>query len=129
MQKRKALHEIVKQVKSRLDREVETTFAIKLLQVTFNLTSMRAEKKELETIFQEVEPMTAYDEWRENIINARQEGRLEALRNVVLKLGNSKFGKPTPQVIQRLNAIKEVDHLDAMIDRMTSVSTWAKLLK
>ena len=145
----KALQDIVKQVKFRLERETSPNLAMNLMQATFNLTAMRAKKNELESIFKGVKPMTAFDEWNKNLNIARQEGRVEgheeghrkgrvegqeegqvtALRKAVLTFGNSKFGNPNKKVVQRINSISEVEQLDGLMERLVRVSSWTELLK
>ena len=63
------------------------------------------------------------------IQKGRQEGRQETLRSIVLKLGTKKYGNPTAEDLEQLNAITDVDQLNVMFDRIDTVSSWSELLK
>ena len=57
-----------------------------------------------------------------------QKGRQGTLRSVVLKLGTKKYGNPTSDDLEQFIAISDVDQLNAILDRIDTVSSWSELL-
>ena len=58
----------------------------------------------------------------------RQEGRLEMARSFLLRMGTTRFGEPSASMRAALEAIEDVDQLEALGDRLFNVSTWDALL-
>ena len=57
-----------------------------------------------------------------------QKGRQGTLRSIVLKLGTKKYGNPTADDLEQFIAISDVDQLNAILDRIDTVSSWSELL-
>jgi predicted transposase YdaD len=55
-------------------------------------------------------------------------GRIDALRDTVLRLGKKKLGKPSPKVTRDLNAITDERRLTELSERILDVETWKELL-
>ncbi len=61
--------------------------------------------------------------------DGRAEGRVEGMRELLLSLGRQKFGKaPTKKHLQQLDAITELDRLEALGERLLTVASWSELL-
>jgi predicted transposase YdaD len=58
----------------------------------------------------------------------RAEGRAEEARDALLRLGGKKLGKPSERVQTRLDAIDDLDRLNALLERILDVSSWDELL-
>lgn len=61
------------------------------------------------------------------------EGRSEGLflgeRKSLLLFGKTRFGEPSPAVLQQINAIQDVDRLDRLVVQAAKVSNWDDLLR
>src|ERR1035438_6869262 len=58
----------------------------------------------------------------------KAEGRVESLRDVLLRQGTKKFGKPSAKVLRELNAISEETRLAKLSERLLDVESWKDLL-
>ena len=62
------------------------------------------------------------------IEEGKAEGRLESLRDILLRQGTKKFGKPSAKVARALNAIKDERRLARLSERILDVNSWKELL-
>lgn len=59
----------------------------------------------------------------------RAEGRLEALRTLVIRQGRKKFGKSaTRKQQQEVISMTDVGRLESLVDRLFDVNSWTDLL-
>ncbi len=56
-------------------------------------------------------------------------GELQGVRNTIVQLGTRRFGAPSNSVIEALNNIASVPALQALVDRLLEVESWAELLE
>ena len=70
-------------------------------------------------------------------LKGREEGRKEGLEKgfvhgelaVLLHQGQKRFGKPSSEILSKLQSITDSDRLIALIDRIPDVDDWEDLLK
>jgi predicted transposase YdaD len=55
-------------------------------------------------------------------------GEAKALRDTILRLGRRHLGEPTPQVVETLMGLSEVERLRQLTDRLLDVTSWEDLL-
>ncbi len=58
----------------------------------------------------------------------KQEGGLEEGRRVLLRLGQKRLGAASSDVLQRIEAIADVELIESLIDRVLDVESWNELL-
>ncbi len=58
-----------------------------------------------------------------------KEGRVEALQKTVLRQGRRRFSEPGEQIIASVTAIKDMDRLERLTDRLLDVNSWQELLE
>jgi hypothetical protein len=60
----------------------------------------------------------------------RDEGRLQELHAGILRLGHIRFGPPEEKTVSAINALKDVDRLRRMHDRLVAseLTDWQDLL-
>ena len=63
----------------------------------------------------------------QGLVEGRVEGRTEEARNLLLRMGRTKFGKPTKKV-QTALASASLEHLEQMADRLLQVESWQELI-
>ncbi len=56
------------------------------------------------------------------------EGRVEALQEVILSQGRKRFGPPDDATTATLTAIEDVDRLKFLSNRLHDVESWQELL-
>lgn len=68
-------------------------------------------------------------EWeKQGVAKGRAEGRAEGLRTALLGQGRKQFGSPSAKVKAAVNAVTDPARLEALLDRLSDVSTWDDLL-
>jgi hypothetical protein len=58
----------------------------------------------------------------------RQEGRLEESHRLLLRLGQSRFGRPDAAADAALRAIRDLDRLERLADAVLTGTSWQELL-
>ena len=58
----------------------------------------------------------------------RVEGRSDEAQRILLRLGTTLFGKPSPKVRRALRQVTDLDVLEALLLRVVEVRTWNELL-
>ena len=61
-------------------------------------------------------------------VDGRVEGRVEEARLAILRLGRQKYGEADEGVRSSIDAIDDIDQLNALLDRILNVSSWNELL-
>ena len=59
----------------------------------------------------------------------RVEGRVDALQQMLLRLGRKRFGRVSKAMQTALQGITDVSHLERLTDRILDVSSWNELLR
>ena len=62
------------------------------------------------------------------VVEGRMDGRVLAVRQLLLRQGTKKFGAPTAAVIATLDSIHERERPEDLVERLLDVSTWDELL-
>ena len=55
-------------------------------------------------------------------------GRAEEARTILLRQGRKRLGAPDESVVERIAALADLDHLDALLDRVHYVASWDELM-
>ena len=56
-----------------------------------------------------------------------KEGKTEGIKNTILRQGRKQFGPPDREVVSAIQAIVDVDRLEALADRILDVKSWEEL--
>ncbi|MGC8643271.1 MAG: hypothetical protein ACP5XB_25715 [Isosphaeraceae bacterium] len=60
----------------------------------------------------------------------RDEGRIAATQRLLLRLGTKRFGPPDTKIISAIEAIRGIDRLEALAERLLGpVWDWPELLQ
>lgn len=68
----------------------------------------------------------------EGLAEGRAEGRaegLKAMREVLLEMGTSQFGKPDRKTAKLIDSIDELGQLKRLTERILDVEDWKELLR
>lgn len=96
-----------------------------LLRLRYGAMALESLLDEIPDVFQEPPFDRLVAKWREE---GRAEGRAEEVRKMLLRQGRKKYGPPTPETESALNAITDIDRLEAMCERLLDVASWDELL-
>lgn len=58
-----------------------------------------------------------------------EEGAIKHAREIVLRLGQKKFGPPNDDVVTAIKGIENLERLERLIEGYTEVSSWQELLQ
>ena len=116
---------IIQRLCERLQLEAPAEKFGKLLTSAYVLTGLRLEPERAWTLFRGVQGMHESDTY----LAILDEGRLDEVRKLVLRLGRKKFGTPSDDVVTTVKGIEDLERLERLIDGLTETSTWQELLE
>jgi hypothetical protein len=115
---------VVRKIIERLSTEASQADRAKLLTATYILTGLRTSPDVSDRLFAEVSSMVESSTYQKIL----RDGEIKALHKSLLVLGNRKFGRATDESQARLIAVKDLDHLMRMTERVLFVASWDELL-
>jgi predicted transposase YdaD len=65
----------------------------------------------------------------EGLAIGEAEGRVQEARQMLLRLGTKRFGKPSDSIRNALEHIAEIERLERLSDRLLDVATWDELFE
>jgi len=57
-----------------------------------------------------------------------EEGEAKEARKMLLLMGREQFGEPSAKIVALLDAVTDLDRLEALVLRLLQVKTWEELL-
>ena len=57
-----------------------------------------------------------------------EEGRVEELHRVILRLGRVRFREPDESIRNQIEAMRDIDRLEDLTERLLIVSSWDELM-
>ena len=130
---RSALPHVVEQLAARMESaNVAGEAARELWSAAYILAGLRFAPSTLTRVFQGVRQMKESSTYqailREGRTEGRTEGRLAEARALLLRQGTHKFGPPTRGERSRLSAVRSLERLEALAERLLDVQSWEELL-
>ena len=126
---------LLERIQERLEQEASGEQADRLRTATFLLMGMKFEKAFVEKLMNRnvLELSSTYralhDEAKaEGLAEGLAEGKAEATRQLILSLGERRFGVASPQTRTALEALTDAGKLATIAERLLSVETWTELL-
>ncbi len=128
-----AARSVVERIGQRLQTEVPPSRADQLMASARILAGLRFEDKLIDDLFQGARVM--FDVFNPKILDYSSAKpwvvkgcRIFEARTMIIAQGTFKFGPITPENEARLEAIKDLEQLEALGIRLLAVSTWDELL-
>lgn len=121
------LPDVIDRLKDRI-HGVQPERAGKLWASTNLLMGLRYEDALIESLFQGVPGMEESSTYRAIIRKGKQLGVREGERQMLLRIGASRFGPPSKDVAEAIQAINDTEQLEHLGERMLVVSSWQELL-
>jgi len=121
-----ALAPVIRRVLERLEREATPDDRAKLAAATYVLAGLRVPPEVADRLFEGVRTMKESSTYQAILA----EGRIEALKKTLLRLGRERFRtSPSEKVQTAIQAINDEGRLERMTERLLSVSNWRELLE
>lgn len=119
---------VVQRLIDRLVREAPPEQARKLLTSAFTLTGLRLPRNVGRRLFQGVRAMPVDMRDSDTYLAIQDEGREAEAKQVLLELGQKRFGPGGETAATRLSAITDLDRLRRMVSRLLDAASWQDLL-
>jgi hypothetical protein len=121
-----SLAAVVRQLAERLESEATGDQADRLLVAAYVLTGLRLKAPdEVRQLFQGVSIAMRESVTHQAIL---EEGHVEGLHRMILRLGRRRFGEADETVRQQIEAIRDIDRLEGLTERLVIVSSWQELM-
>ncbi len=135
---------VIGRISDRLQQEAQPDEAKTLWTAAYILAGLRYSSRTIEKLFQGVINMRESSTYqailkeglregikegrKEGRDEGRKEGRMQEARNILLMLGEQRFGNPPAQVRQTIDAMGDASRLEQMVKRVLSAADWNDLL-
>ena len=111
-------------MKQRFGREATSSQAAQLWWAAYALMGMRYDEALIQTLLQGITAMEESVTYQAVI----RKGEAREARKMLLLLGRSRFGEPSPEAVAALDALADVSRLEELGVRLLSASSWHELL-
>jgi predicted transposase YdaD len=125
------LPEVVRQMEARIDTEASAEDAGMLWTTTFLLMGLKYERELTRQLLKGVRAMKESTTYQAILEEGEErgilKGRIQAMKEILLRQGTRRFGAPDAQTQSAIEAIASTDVLEALIDRVFDVESWEDL--
>jgi predicted transposase YdaD len=115
---------VIAQMKQRLAHEVTRNQAVELWSAVYILMGLRYPDALIESLLQGVIAMEESVTYQAIL----RKGEAKEARKLLLLMGRSRFGEPSPEVVAALEAVTDLNRLEELSVRLLQVSSWQELL-
>jgi hypothetical protein len=128
------LLEVLRLLNERFGHEAAPGTAQELRAATAHLLGLRYDEPEVREVMrrmswvQEAYRTIAEVERAEGLVEGREEGRADEARRIILAVGTRRFGAPDATTVAAIEAIRDVDALERLIDPILISTSWQELL-
>lgn len=125
-----SLRGLVRRMAERIDAEPESR-AAKLGSATYLLMGLRYEDKFASQLLDGVQNMKESTTYQAILREGRNEGRIAGEQRMLLRLGTKRFGQPDETTRAAIEAIQDIDRLEALGERILDpdLHDWEDLLR
>ncbi len=125
-----ALRGLVRRMAERINAEPEPR-ADKLWTATYFLMGLRYSNEFAFQLLEGVQNMRGSTTYQAVLKEGRDEGWIAGEQRMLLRQGTKRFGEPDAATVAAIEAIKDIDRLEALGDRIVNmgIQTWDELLR
>jgi hypothetical protein len=120
---------VIQRMVGRVMSEAAPEKAKLLLTASYILTGLRVHRDVALNLFRGVRAMRESDTYLAILDEGRDEGRLEAMKKLILQQGRELFGEPDNTTITVINALTDLERLERIGVRLVRASGWEQLLQ
>jgi predicted transposase YdaD len=129
---RSAVRGVINQMRDRLDGEVSPPQAAEVLHASRVLAGLRYNLAQVQSLFRGVQQMRESSYYQgivaEGRVEGLVEGRVEGERDLLVRQGTHKFGRPPAGALARLRAVSEVAELERLGVALLDADSWDEWL-
>jgi hypothetical protein len=120
---------VIQAMKQRIDLEVARPYAATLWASTYVLMGLRYTAEVSDKLLEGVIDMSESSTYQAILNKGRDIGKLEGLREALIRLGQKHLGTPDAQMLARVQALADVGQLEEFIDHVHAAESWDELLR
>ena len=128
---------VIATIKQRLEGEATQTVARELWSATYLLMGLKYPNELTEQLLkgmQGMEDSTTYQAIlrkgkAEGKLEGERTGKLDGVREMLLRIGTLRFGTPTPETVTFLDEITSVERLEQLAEGLFRAENWTELLQ
>lgn len=122
------LPSVIHRVEERLAEETPKPVADKLWAATFILMGLQYPAEVARQLLQGVMGMKESVTYQAIIEEGRAKGVAQGMSKTLLRQGRKRFGPPSEATVAAIEAITDLNRLEALSERLLDVSSWDELL-
>jgi predicted transposase YdaD len=124
-----ALPGLVERMAARINAEPRPR-SVKLWMATYLLMGLCYSEELVSRLLEGVHDMQESTTYQAILREGREEGRIAGERQVLIRLGTKRFGKPDAAILADIQAIRDVERLESLAERMLdpNLPDWNSLL-
>jgi predicted transposase YdaD len=115
---------VIRRMEERIQREASPNEAGLLWTATYVLMGLRYSRAVAAVLLQGVRAMKESVTYQAIV----EEGRIAEGQAMLLRIGNQRFGAPSPETRAALEGITSIERLETLADRLLHVESWDELL-
>lgn len=119
---------VIQRLMERLQREAPPDQERRLLTAAFVLTGLRVPLPVAQQLFQGVRAMRDSVTYQAILDEGREEGRIDEVKKLIVRLGRKRLGAPGENVTATLAALTDLERLERLHEHLTEVQSWEELL-
>lgn len=128
----KELPAVIQAMAERIGREASREIAGELWTATYVLMGLRYRVEQIEKSLRGVldmkQSVTFQAILAEGRKEGREEGKLQEARDLLIRLGRERLGRPSASMVKRIERIRDRVRLEELLLRLNDVKSWKELL-
>jgi predicted transposase YdaD len=125
---RRDVRQVVQQMEERIEQCATPGEAAGIWASTYILMGLRYSTDEAQRLLHGVPAMRESTTYQAILREGRAEGRADGARELLLRMGEQRFGTPSGSVLREIKSIESVERLDELGLRLMRVNSWEELL-
>jgi predicted transposase YdaD len=119
---------VIQGIIERLEQEAPPEKVRRLLTAAFVLAGLRVPRLIARQLFQGVRAMRESDTYQAILDEGRDEGRIDEVKRMILRLGQKRFGAPGENVTATLATLTDLERLEFLLEHLGDVGSWDEFL-
>ena len=119
---------IIRRMKARVEQEATPAEAREIWSATYILMGLKYAEAFAQQLLRGVQTMKDSTTYQAIIREGEEQGRLAEAHNLLLRMGNKRFGPPTAAEQAALASIASLEKLEQLAERLLEVENWQELL-